>query len=199
MTVLAATSTEQEVLDAARDCILAVGWRRTTLTEIARRAGVSRMTIYRLWPDTQGLLADLLTREWRALDAAVTAEAGDVDPGDPELPAAIARLVVLTVRTLRADPLFHRIVEIDPELLLPYLLERPGRSQQMTLDRLTLAIGAGVHTGTLRAVDPDHAARTLLLAAHGFVLSAQTMVRRGTRVVDLDEQLADLVTGYLAP
>ena len=37
-------------LDAARDCILDVGWRRTTLTEVARRAGVSRMTIYRTWP-----------------------------------------------------------------------------------------------------------------------------------------------------
>jgi AcrR family transcriptional regulator len=32
-------------LDAARACILDVGWRRTTLTEVARRAGVSRMTI----------------------------------------------------------------------------------------------------------------------------------------------------------
>ena len=38
-------------LDAARACILDVGWRRTTLTEVARRAGVSRMTIYRAWPD----------------------------------------------------------------------------------------------------------------------------------------------------
>ena len=38
-------------LDAARDCILDVGWRRTTLTEVARRAGVSRMTIYRTWAD----------------------------------------------------------------------------------------------------------------------------------------------------
>ena len=32
-------------LDAARACILDVGWKRTTLTEVARRAGVSRMTI----------------------------------------------------------------------------------------------------------------------------------------------------------
>ena len=38
-------------LDAARACILDVGWRRTTLTEVARRAGVSRMTIYRTWPE----------------------------------------------------------------------------------------------------------------------------------------------------
>ena len=51
-------------LDAARDCILDVGWRRTTLTEVARRAGVSRMTIYRTWADMPTLLGDLMTREW---------------------------------------------------------------------------------------------------------------------------------------
>src|SRR4051794_22183787 len=51
-------------LDAARDCILDVGWRRTTLTEVARRAGVSRMTIYRTWSDMPQLLGDLMTREW---------------------------------------------------------------------------------------------------------------------------------------
>ena len=51
-------------LDAARDCILDVGWRRTTLTEVARRAGVSRMTIYRTWADMPQLLSDLMTREW---------------------------------------------------------------------------------------------------------------------------------------
>ena len=45
-------------------CILDVGWRRTTLTEVARRAGVSRMTIYRTWPDMPQLLGDLMTREW---------------------------------------------------------------------------------------------------------------------------------------
>ena len=51
-------------LDAARACILDVGWRRTTLTEVARRAGVSRMTIYRAWADMPTLLGDLMTREW---------------------------------------------------------------------------------------------------------------------------------------
>jgi AcrR family transcriptional regulator len=35
-------SDEDTILDAARDCILAVGVRRTTMTDVARRAGVSR-------------------------------------------------------------------------------------------------------------------------------------------------------------
>src|SRR5918992_5677128 len=87
-------------LDAARACILDVGWRRTTLTEVARRAGVSRMTIYRSWPDMPQLLGDLMTREWSAI---VTAS----DPG-----STITDQLVDTVRALRDNELFQRIVEL---------------------------------------------------------------------------------------
>ncbi len=63
-----ATSTAADLaLDAARASILAVGWSRTTLTDIARRAGVSRMTLYRRWPEMNALLGDLMTREWGGL------------------------------------------------------------------------------------------------------------------------------------
>ena len=80
MTIAESASTEELLLDAARACILAVGWRRSTLTEIARRAGVSRMTVYRSWPDMQALFADLMTREWRRVDTEVAARAGDARP-----------------------------------------------------------------------------------------------------------------------
>ena len=62
-------------LDAARACILDVGWRRTTLTEVAKRAGVSRMTIYRAWSDMGSLLGDLMTREWVGIAATRVAAA----------------------------------------------------------------------------------------------------------------------------
>src|SRR3954471_4019020 len=84
-------------LDAARACILDVGWRRTTLTEVARRAGVSRMTIYRAWPDMPAVLGDLMTREW----AEVVARAvGDADLG--EQASAADRIVAEVVATTRA-------------------------------------------------------------------------------------------------
>src|SRR5918995_6601703 len=96
-------------LDAARDCILDVGWRRTTLTEVTRRAGVSRMTIYRAWPDMPTLLGDLMTREWGGVVEAV------VSPDDPEVTQVdrLVRSVVGAVRSLRDNELFLRIVELD--------------------------------------------------------------------------------------
>lgn len=194
--VLATRSTEAAVLDAAREAILAVGWRKTTLTDIARRAGVSRMTVYRLWPDTESLLADLMTREWVAMEERVIAQAPVAERPSPEL---VAHLLSATVRSLRSEPLFQKIVELDPELLLPYMLDRAGRSQEYSLARLAALIERGVAAGSLRAVDPQLATRTLILAAHGFVFSAHTMVRRGVRERDLDAQLDELVERYLTP
>ncbi len=184
--------TDDPYLDAARDNILAVGWRRSTLTDIARRAGVSRMTIYRRWPDMQTLLADLLVREWGALiDDALL---GVRRPQTLEL---IVVGVTRTVSALRDNPVFMRIVEVDPELLLPYLLERRGRNQDLVLDLLSKAIAAGQSDGTVREGDPALLGRALLLALHGFVISHATM--SDTPAADLDRELALLVERYLQP
>jgi AcrR family transcriptional regulator len=182
-------------LDSARACILDVGWRRTTLTEVARRAGVSRMTIYRTWADMPQLLADLMTREWGGVVTEALAEAGRAG-------LAVDRLVdgvVGTVRRLRENELFVRIVELDPELLLPYLLARRGRSQDAILELTVAAVRAGQDEGTIRAGNPDAIARGMLLAAHGFVLSARTMVDDQVAEDELDAELALQLTRSLAP
>src|SRR3954454_11307136 len=164
------TTPDDAYLDAAREAILAVGWSRTTLTDIARRAGVSRMTLYRRWPDTQTLLADLMTREWSRVVADAAGLASGAAP-----PTRITDGVVPTVRALRANPLLRRIIDVDPELLLPYLLDRRGRSQDRLAASLAVLVVGGQRAGSIRAGDPDLLARSLLLACHGFTLSAHTM------------------------
>ena len=182
-------------LDVARACILDVGWRRTTLTEVARRAGVSRMTIYRTWPDMPQLLGDLMTREWTGV--VETAVGGQDSDG-----SAVERLVggiVGTVRALRDNELFVRIIELDPELILPYLLSRRGRSQDLILALTQEAIADGQGAGEMRKGDPVAMARALLLTTHGFVLSAHTMVDDSVSEAELDDELATLLTRMLLP
>jgi AcrR family transcriptional regulator len=179
-------------LDAARAAILDVGWSRTTLTDIARRAGVSRMTIYRRWPDMGALLGDLMTREWTGIV--------HVEPtGSGSALDRIVRNAVETVRAVRANPLFARIIELDPERLLPYLLERPGRSQALVLTAVVDQVKAGQAAGEVRAGDPHLLARSLVLACHGFTLSARTMTRPGVSVASLDEELTRMLESYLRP
>ena len=65
------------ILAAAASCVRDFGIERVTLAEIARRAGVSRPTVYRRWPDTRSILASLLTDRivgaWRAAPCAAPA------------------------------------------------------------------------------------------------------------------------------
>ena len=206
-------SPEDTYLDAARDAILAVGWSRTTLTDIARRSGVSRMTLYRRWPDTQTLLADLMTREWGVVvEQAVGADADPpsdptVNPTpDPSARTRISRGIVATVQSLRENALLRRIIDVDPEVLLPYLLDRRGRSQEMVAEGLAALVVEGQRDGSVRAGDPVVLARSLVLAAHGFTLSAHTMVdtvdlgaARDADVSALDAELELLVERYLQP
>ncbi|MFF8410122.1 TetR/AcrR family transcriptional regulator [Streptomyces omiyaensis] len=159
------------VLDAARDCVLAVGVRRTTLTDVARRAGVSRMTLYRRWPDVRSLVGDLMTREW----IGVAADA--MPPSDDDRPERerIVEGLVAGAAAFRAHPLFHKIVDVDPELLLPYVLDRRGASQDALLGLLHTALEDGQEDGSVRRVRVDLQARSLLLVVQSFTLSLRTM------------------------
>src|ERR1044071_6497810 len=141
---------EDLLLDAAMECVLAVGVRRTTLSDIARTAGVSRMTLYLRFPDVRGMLSSLITREFgKTLPGAGEAAAGE--------PTARHQLVVASVHTIRAlaaNPLMHAVIERDAELLLPYIMERVGTSQRMTEDYLRVQLAAGQADGSIRTADP---------------------------------------------
>ncbi|MQY10491.1 putative HTH-type transcriptional regulator [Streptomyces sp. RB5] len=159
------------MLDAVRDCVLAVGVRRTTLTDVARRAGVSRMSVYRRWPDVRALVGDLMTREWLA--AAAGARPADDDPR----PARERLVEGLTdgARALRAHPLFRKIIDVDPELLLPYMLDRRGASQDALLEQLADTLRVGHADGSVRTDDPVRQSRVVLLIVQSFTLSLRTM------------------------
>src|SRR5262245_45674826 len=165
---MAAPEDEDVVLDAARDCVLAYGVRRTTLSDVARRAGVSRMSIYRRWPDVRSLVADLMSREWHAV--LVSATANNRRRGT--LRGRSVGQIVAFAAALRDHPLLRKILEADPEVLLPYLLDRRGTSQDEMLAFLVEAVRTGQKDGSIRRGDPERMSRALLLTVQSFVLSA---------------------------
>lgn len=179
---------EDDYLDAARECVLDLGWRRTTLTEVARRAGVSRMTLYRTWPDVDRMMSDLMTREFGELVALATAD-------DHDLANAVSQCVI----QLRNNPLLRQILKSDPELILPYLTQRPGRFQAELLTRISDIIRTGQEAGTVRAGSPYAIATGVLLLAHGFTLSAHTMLDDDVSEAALNDELHHLLTRHLQP
>ena len=64
---------------------------------------------------------------------------------------------------------------------------------------LEAAVSAGQAAGSIRSGDPTTIARSLVLAAHGFVLSAHTMLDDAVTHAALDQELHALLTRSLAP
>jgi len=159
---------------------------------------VSRMTIYRTWPDMPSVLGDLMTREWGEVVARAVREADAALRGEPTAADRLVAEVVATARALRENELFVRIVELDAELLLPYLLTRRGRSQQAIAELTAGRIREGQADGSIRAGSPEAMSRALLLSAHGFVLSAHTMVDDQVSEDDLDAELEQVVRRAVA-
>jgi AcrR family transcriptional regulator len=182
---------DSPLLDAARACVLAVGVRRTTFSDVARRAGVSRMTLYRRYPDLEALLAALMTREFGRLIAEAREHAA-------ELPTTRERVVATVVhgaRELAGDPLFGRLVDLDPELLLPYVTVRLGGVQRIAVAGTAEDLAAD--DGSVRTdAPPEVLARGIELMTRGFVLAAHA-----ERDAELDPwaELARAVDGYLRP
>jgi AcrR family transcriptional regulator len=187
-------ATDDALLDAVRACVLAVGVRRTTVTDIARRAGVSRMTLYRRYPDVTSLIQALMTREFSAI-------IGDVNAVAATHGSARERLVegaVLGADRLTRNPLFLRIVDVDPELLLPYVTTRLGSFQHAVVDAFEAQVRDGVADGSIGAPDPPIVARSIELALRGFVLQTLAEGAEAAREPELAE-LRRLLDRYLAP
>jgi AcrR family transcriptional regulator len=181
------------ILDATRASVLAVGVRRTTLTDVARRAGVSRMTLYRLVPDVTSLILEVMSREFAAMmtSAEATARRRRTARG------RIAATTSSVVRQLHDEALFRRVLDVDPELLLPYLTDRLGTTQRIAIAHVRRMLADGQQDGSVRRGDLDTMATALVLMATPFVVSLRMLdgVGRDKMLAELER----LVDGALKP
>ncbi|MFD6352134.1 TetR/AcrR family transcriptional regulator [Nocardia tengchongensis] len=185
------SAVDRAILDAARACVAEFGVRRTTLTEVARRAGVSRPTVYRRWPDTGSLVADLLVRELREIIV-------DTAPSTGTARARLVGAIVGGGSMIRRNPLFAKIFRADADVMQTYVFERLGRNQRALIDLFADGIRQGQADNSIRDGDPQHLAAMLLLIAQSAVQSASAFAV----VLDsdhLDAELTHALNGYLTP
>jgi len=178
------------ILDAAASCVVAYGIDRVTLAEIARRAGVSRPTIYRRWPDTQALLAALLT-------ARIIGVLREVPSAGTGREALVERIVGVAER-LRHDEVVMSVFHSAPELAMVYIAERLGTSQQILINAVAAELEVAQRDGSVRAADPRQLAAMCLLITQSTIQSAQ-IVEPILDAEALAVELAHSLNGYLRP
>lgn len=180
-------SVADRILAAAASCVTDFGAQRVTLAEIARRAGVSRPTVYRRWPDTRSILAALLTRH-------VTAALSQVPVRGPGREALVGRIVEVAER-LRGDQLVMAVLR--SELAMIYITGRLGTSQQMLIDALADALGAAQHDGSVRDGEPRRLAAMVLLITQSAIQSGD-IVAPILDAAALAGELRHALNGYLS-
>jgi AcrR family transcriptional regulator len=178
------------IMAAAASCVRDFGVERVTLAEIARRAGVSRPTVYRRWPDTNTIVASLLTDRitgtWRAVSVTSPGRIGLVER------------IVEVARRLRDDPLITSVLKSAPDLAMVYIAGRLGTSQQILIDLLVDSLRAAQAEGSVRAGDVRQMSAMVLLIGQSTIQSAQIV----EPILDGDALSAELsraLNGYLAP
>ena len=111
-------SPEQRVMEAALACIARWGLAKTTLDDIAREAGCSRATVYRLFPGgKQTLIHTVGQHEVVRLLALVTAEVTDA----AGLEDVIARAMHTAGKFIADNAPLAMLIRHEPEVLLPFL------------------------------------------------------------------------------
>jgi AcrR family transcriptional regulator len=188
---------DRQILNAARACVLAAGVHETTFNDIARRAGVSRMTLYRRYSDVGSLISELLGREF----ARILREHTQVPPGAPPDPRQARQRLVETVlecvEAFQEDPLMTQVLDAEPEILTPYLFNKFGSTQQIAIDLLAHRLNLGHKDGSIRRGSVAVQAHAIVLTVQSFIVSASASgpVPRDR----LRTELRLILDGYLRP
>jgi AcrR family transcriptional regulator len=115
--VAAAEDASERILRAAVQQIEDFGVRRFTIDDLARRVGLSRVTIYRYFPRKEALIEEVLLSELRRFLADVDA----VVAGYDSLEDRSVEGFVFALTFLREHRVLDRLLRTEPELILPLL------------------------------------------------------------------------------
>lgn len=194
MTTAAKTETEdptaRRILDAALGQFTVFGLRRSSMDDVAKRAGVSRVTVYRRFGTKDALVEQTLLREnsrfFQRLDQAVAAL--------PTMEERVVEGFVVALRHTRAHPLFGGLLRLEPEVVLPYLTVHGGSSLAATVDYLTGHLRRAQQAEGRPGDDPRPVAELMVRVAVSFLLNPASCIE-----MDDEDQARAFARRYLAP
>lgn len=183
--------TAARVLDAALDRFATFGIRRTTMDDIAEVAGIGRATVYRRFGGRDEIVRAVVLRELARFIAEVDAVVQAID--DPV--ERFTEGFVAMLRAARTNDLLRRMLDVEPQLVLPALTVEAGSAVALCREYLVGELGRSQVDGEIRAdVDVEVVAELL-------VRLCQSLLLTPNGVLDVDDEagLRRLARAYLAP
>lgn len=184
-------SIESRILDAALVQFANVGVKKTTIEDIARRAGVDRVTVYRRIGSRDDVVQAVTTREV----ATVLTELGDISARHDDIGDLISAIFVTVVTRWRAHPLVNRMLLLEPERVMTKLTVESAETLAMSIAATAAALQGAADRGLLPDM-PDLTTRAELLCR---VIHSLIVAPHGTLQLQTEAELDAFARGYLTP
>jgi AcrR family transcriptional regulator len=163
------------ILDTARDLLLRWGYRRVTIDELARRAGVGKGTIYLHWRSREELFHAVSAREAAAGTDAIVGAIRD-DPAEVALHRYLRRLFVEAMNRPVLRALYTRDADtLDTFLATAHHQRLEETKLTVNRDYLGVLAAEGLLRPDLRPNDLDYTLPVIVFgffAAEPFLLPA---------------------------
>lgn len=182
--------TSERILDAALEQFELEGIRRSSVESVARRAGVTRVTVYRRFPRKDVLVGAVVAREARRLVAEVDARTSTVEDAEAR---AIESFVQL-IGWFCDHALVRRLLATEPESVLRALTVDAGAVVAFGTAYVAEQIRRGQREGAFPAYDPEPVAEIFTRFIQSLILTPDTLGR-------LDDEAAarEFVSAHVAP
>jgi AcrR family transcriptional regulator len=158
----------ENLLDVATEVFLDKGFKGASISEIARRAGASKQTLYARYPSKAALFAALVERKASQLFEAIGPLGEDRSLRDTLIHCGSELLELIVTDDARG---VHRVVIAEcmefPELGEIFWERGPGRTRAMLANYLR----AQQKLGNIQCGDPEQAVEVLL----GLIVSATSL------------------------
>lgn len=180
-----------QILDAALDLFAAHGIKRTTIGDIARRAGIDRVTVYRRIGNKDQVIQAVVTREATRLfeEVSATARRGTT------LEARVELGFTAMLGQVRGNAMLARMLQVEPELVLMQLTTEGS----LLVTGATIAtlgfFGEAVEDGLLESIDGmETTAELLVRIVHSFMLTPRALID-----MDTVEQVNEFARLHVVP
>jgi TetR/AcrR family transcriptional regulator, repressor for uid operon len=160
------------VATAALDEFAEHGIRRTSMEDIARRAGVSRMTVFRRFASKQRLVEVVIAREVHRGMQELDLLWEDAETLEDRLVAGFE----FAGRYVRGHPLFDRLLRSEPDVLLPPLTLDGGPVLKLYRSLIANRLQAEVNAGRAATADIDGVAEVIARLAISLLLTRDGII-----------------------
>ncbi|MEL6890146.1 MAG: helix-turn-helix domain-containing protein [Actinomycetota bacterium] len=179
------------IIDAAIRCFERYGPQRTSMSDIAEEAGISRRTLYRAFDDRRALVEQLLFRRLMALGATVRKR---IDSAT-NIEDALVDGSVFSVEAAEADALFIDVVSREHDRSIERFLIGDERLRLAIVDVWRPILAAGRKAGRVRLELSDERIVELIMSVQSIAQVRDDLDREGRR--DLFRDL--LIPAILVP